>query len=142
MDSDPKDVNEIVEPEIKEEEDKKTSDVPQENKQPYQRYYKSKSFMPKFTGKSIKSGASSFTNDSSLNNDPLSSSRDSEEKRIKRGIDIEYPTLKRSHSTKKYHYSKDYKKDIIKEEKNEDEDSFCSFASNRSKFSSYTIMPK
>ena len=141
MDSDPKDVNEIVEPEIKEEEDKKTSDVPQENKQPYQRYYKSKSFMPKFTGKSIKSGASSFTNDSSLNNDPLSSSRDSEEKRIKRGIDIEYPTLKRSHSTKKYHYSKDYKKDIIKEEKNEDEDSFCSFASNRSKFSSYTIMP-
>ena len=142
MDSDPKDVNEILEPEIKEEEDKKTSDVPQENKQPYQRYYKSKSFMPKFTGKSIKSGASSFTNDSSLNNDPLSSSRDSEEKRIKRGIDIEYPTLKRSHSTKKYHYSKDYKKDIIKEEKNEDEDSFCSFASNRSKFSSYTIMPK
>ena len=141
MDSDPKDVNEILEPEIKSE-DKKTSDVPQENKQPYQRYYKSKSFMPKFTGKSIKSGASSFTNDSSLNNDPLSSSRDSEEKRIKRGIDIEYPTLKRSHSTKKYHYSKDYKKDIIKEEKNEDEDSFCSFASNRSKFSSYTIMPK
>ena len=143
MDSNPKDVNEILEPEIKEEEeDKKTSDVPIENKQPYQRYYKSKSFMPKFTGKSIKSGASSFTNDSSLNNDPLSSSRDSEEKRIKRGIDIEYPTLKRSHSTKKYHYSKDYKKDIIKEEKNEDEDSFCSFASNRSKFSSYTIMPK
>ena len=142
MDSDPKDVNEIVEPEIKEEEDKKISDIPIENKQPYQRYYKSKSFMPKFTGKSIKSGASSFTNDSSLNNDPLSSSRDSEEKRIKRGIDIEYPTLKRSHSTKKYHYSKDYKKDIIKEEKNEDEDSFCSFASNRSKFSSYTIMPK
>ena len=143
MDSDPKDTNKILEPEIKkEEEDKKTSDIPQENKQPYQRYYKSKSFMPKFTGKSIKSGASSFTNDSSLNNDPLSSSRDSEEKRIKRGIDIEYPTLKRSHSTKKYHYSKDYKKDIIKEEKNEDEDSFCSFASNRSKFSSYTIMPK
>ena len=141
MDSNPKDVNEILEPEIKSE-DKKTSDIPQENKQPYQRYYKSKSFMPKFTRKSIKSGASSFTNDSSLNNDPLSSSRDSEEKRIKRGIDIEYPTLKRSHSTKKYHYSKDYKKDIIKEEKNEDEDSFCSFASNRSKFSSYTIMPK
>ena len=141
MDSNPKDVNEILEPEIKSE-DKKTSDIPQENKQPYQRYYKSKSFMPKFTGKSIKSGASSFTNDSSLNNDPLSSSRDSEEKRIKRGIDIEYPTLKRSHSTKKSHYSKDYKKDIIKEEKNEDEDSFCSFASNRSKFSSYTIMPK
>jgi hypothetical protein len=141
MESDPKDLNEIAETEIKEE-DKKISDVPKETKQPYQKYYKSKSFMPKFTGKSIKSGASSFTNDSSLNNDPLSSSRDSEEKRIKRGIDIEYPTLKRSHSTKKYHYSKDYKKDIIKEEKNEDEDSFCSFASNRSKFSSYTIMPK
>ena len=141
MKSDPKDLNEIAETEIKEE-DKKISDVPKETKQPYQKYYKSKSFMPKFTGKSIKSGASSFTNDSSLNNDPLSSSRDSEEKRIKRGIDIEYPTLKRSHSTKKYHYSKDYKKDIIKEEKNEDEDSFCSFASNRSKFSSYTIMPK
>ena len=96
MDSNPKDVNEILEPEIKSE-DKKTSDIPKENKQPYQRYYKSKSFMPKFTGKSIKSGASSFTNDSSLNNDPLSSSRDSEEKRIKRGIDIEYPTLQRSH---------------------------------------------
>ena len=141
MESDPKDLNEIAETEIKEE-DQKAKEVPSENKQPYQKYYKSKSFMPKFTGKSIKSGASSFTNDSSLNNDPLSSSRDSEEKRIKRGIDIEYPTLKRSHSTKKYHYSKDYKKDIIKEEKNEDEDSFCSFASNRSKFSSYTIMPK
>ena len=141
MESDPKDLNEIEETELKKE-DKKISDVPKETKQPYQKYYKSKSFMPKFTGKSIKSGASSFTNDSSLNNDPLSSSRDSEEKRIKRGIDIEYPTLKRSHSTKKYHYSKDYKKDIIKEEKNEDEDSFCSFASNRSKFSSYTIMPK
>ena len=141
MESDPKDLNEIEETKIKEE-DKKISDVPTEAKQQYQKYYKSKSFMPKFTGKSIKSGASSFTNDSSLNNDPLSSSRDSEEKRIKRGIDIEYPTLKRSHSTKKYHYSKDYKKDIIKEEKNEDEDSFCSFASNRSKFSSYTIMPK
>ena len=117
-------------------------EVPSENKQPYQRYYKSKSFIPKFTGKSIKSGTSSFTMDSSLNNDPLSSSRDSEEKRARRSFDIEYPTLKRSHSTKKYHYSKDYKKDIIKEEKNEDEDSFCSFASNRSKFSSYTIMPK
>ena len=141
MESDPKDLNEIEETKIKEE-DKKISDVPTEAKQQYQKYYKSKSFMPKFTGKSIKSGASSFTNDSSLNNDPLSSSRDSEEKRIKRGIDIEYPTLKRSHSTKKYHYSKDYKKDIIKEEKNEDEDSFCSFASNRSKFSSSTIMPK
>ena len=134
-------LNEENKNEIKEE-DQKAKEVPSENKRPYQKYYKSKSFMPKFTGKSIKSGASSFTNDSSLNNDPLSSSRDSEEKRIKRGIDIEYPTLKRSHSTKKYHYSKDYKKDIIKEEKNEDEDSFCSFASNRSKFSSYTIMPK
>ena len=87
-------------------------------------------------GKSIKS--SSFTNDSSLNNDPLSSSRDSEEKRAKRSFDIEYPSLKRCHSTKKYHYSKEYK-DIIKEEKYEDEDSFCS---SRSKFSSYTIMPK
>ena len=86
--------------------------------------------------KSIKS--SSFTNDSSLNNDPLSSSRDSEEKRTRRSFDIEYPSLKRCHSTKKYHYSKDYK-DIIKEEKYEDEDSFCS---SRSKFSSYTIMPK
>ena len=85
--------------------------------------------------KSIKS--SSFTNDSSLNNDPLSSSRDSEEKRTRRSFDIEYPSLKRCHSTKKYHYSKEYK-DIIKEEKNED-DSFCS---SRSKFSSYTIMPK
>ena len=93
-------------------------------------------------GKSIRSGASSFTNDSSLNNDPLSSSRDSEEKRNRRNFDIEYPSYKRSRSTKKYHYSKDYK-DIIKEEKYEDEnDSFCSFISNRSKFSSYTIMPK
>ena len=93
-------------------------------------------------GKSIKSGASSFTNDSSMNNEPLSSSRDSEEKRHKRNFDIEYPSYKRSRSTKKYHYSKDYK-DIIKEEKYEDEnDSFCSFISNRSKFSSYTIMPK
>ena len=93
-------------------------------------------------GKSIKSGTSSFTNDSSLNNDPLSSSRDSEEKRKKRNFDIDYPSYKRCHSTKKYHYSKDYK-DIIKEEKYEDEnDSFCSFISNRSKFSSYTIMPK
>ena len=125
----PKDENEIKE-------------VPSETKPSYQRFYKSKSFMPKFTGKSIKSGASSFTMDSSLNNDPLSSSRDSEGKRGKKSFDIEYPELKRSHSTKKYHYSKDYKKDIIKEEKNEDEDSFCSFASNRSKFSSYTIMPK
>ena len=76
MESDPKDLNEIKDTKIKEE-DKKISDVPKEAKQQYQKYYKSKSFMPKFTGKSIKSGASSFTNDSSLNNDPLSSSRDS-----------------------------------------------------------------
>ena len=123
-------------------EDKKIQEVPSENIQPYQRYYKTKAFMPKFLGKSMKSGTSSFTMDSSLNNDPLSSSRDSEGKRVKKSFDIEYPELKRSHSTKKYHYSKDYKKDIIKEEKNEDEDSFCSFASNRSKFSSYTMMPK
>ena len=123
-------------------EDKKVQEVPSENIQPYQRYYKTKAFMPKFLGKSMKSGTSSFTMDSSLNNDPLSSSRDSEGKRVKKSFDIEYPELKRSHSTKKYHYSKDYKKDIIKEEKNEDEDSFCSFASNRSKFSSYTMMPK
>ena len=123
-------------------EDKKIQEVPSENIQPFKKYYKSKSFMPKFVGKSIKSGTSSFTMDSSLNNDPLSSSRDSEGKRAKKSFDIEYPELKRSHSTKKYHYSKDYKKDIIKEEKNEDEDSFCSFASNRSKFSSYTTMPK
>ena len=141
MEDDPKEINEIKENQIKEE-DKKIPEVPTENKQQFQKYYRSKSFMPKFMGKSIKSGTSSFTNDSSLNNDPSSSPRDSEEKRIKRGIDIEYPELKRSHSTKKYHYSKDYKKDIIKEEKIEDEDSFCSFASNRSKFSSYTIMPK
>ena len=103
-------------------------------------YHKSKTSRqkPNYSqiGKSIKS--SSFTNDSSLNNDPLSSSRDSEEKRARRMFDIEYPSLKRCHSTKKYHYSKDYK-DIIKEEKYEDEDSFCS---SRSKFSSYTIMPK
>jgi len=123
-------------------EDKKIQELPSENIQPYQRYYKTKAFMPKFSGKSMKSGTSSFTMDSSLNNDPLSSSRDSEGKRVKKSFDIEYPELKRSHSTKKYHYSKDYKKDIIKEEKNEDEDSFCSFASNRSKFSSYTMMPK
>ena len=123
-------------------EDKKIQEAPSENIQPYQRYYKTKAFMPKFLGKSMKSGTSSFTMDSSLNNDPLSSSRDSEGKRVKKSFDIEYPELKRSHSTKKYHYSKDYKKDIIKEEKNEDEDSFCSFASNRSKFSSYTMMPK
>ena len=104
-------------------------------------YHKSKTIRqnPNYynMAKSIKS--SSFTNDSSLNNDPLSSSRDSEEKRTRRSFDIEYPSLKRCHSTKKYHYSKDYK-DIIKEEKYEDEgDSFCS---SRSKFSSYTIMPK
>ena len=138
----PKNVIEDKKDSKEEKAEEKIKEVPSENKQPYQRYFKSKSFMPKFTGKSIKSGTSSFTMDSSLNNDPLSSSRDSEEKRVRRSFDIEYPTLKRSHSTKKYHYSKDYKKDIIKEEKNEDEDSFCSFASNRSKFSSYTIMPK
>ena len=112
-----------------------------ENRPYYSRsLYKSKTSRQKIgkyqIGKSIKS--SSFTNDSSLNNDPLSSSRDSEEKRTRRSFDIEYPSLKRCHSTKKYHYSKDYK-DIIKEEKYEDEDSFCS---SRSKFSSYTIMPK
>ena len=138
----PKNVIEDEKDSKEEKADVNIKEIPSENKQPYQRYYKSKSFIPKFTGKSIKSGTSSFTMDSSLNNDPLSSSRDSEEKRARRSFDIEYPTLKRSHSTKKYHYSKDYKKDIIKEEKNEDEDSFCSFASNRSKFSSYTIMPK
>ena len=138
----PKNVIEDKKDSKEEKAEEKIKEVPSENKQPYQRYFKSKSFMPKFTGKSIKSGTSSFTMDSSLNNDPLSSSRDSEEKRVRRSFDIEYPTLKRSHSTKKYHYSKDYKKDIIKEEKNEDEDSFCSFASNRSKFSSYTTMPK
>ena len=140
MEEDKKETNEIKIDSKKD--DKKLKEVPSENKPAYQKFYKSKSFMPKFTGKSIKSGASSFTNDSSLNNDQLSSSRDSEEKKFQKSFDIEYPTLKRSHSTKKYHYSKDYKKDIIKEEKNEDEDSFCSFASNRSKFSSYTIMPK
>ena len=117
----------------------KNKDITSENKKPYQNFYKSKSFMHKTIGKSMKSGTSSFTMDSSSqNNDQLSSSRDSEEKRIRRGFDIEYPTLKRSRSTKKYHYSKDYKKDIIKEEKNEDEDSFCSFASNKTKFSSVT----
>ena len=121
----------------------KNKDIISENKKPYQNFYKSKSFMHKTIGKSMKSGTSSFTMDSSSqNNDQLSSSRDSEEKRIRRGFDIEYPTLKRSRSTKKYHYSKDYKKDIIKEEKNEDEDSFCSFASNKTKFSSVTVMPK
>ena len=128
--------------EIKNSTSEKEQKNPGENKKSYQKFFKSKSFIPKIFGKSIKSGASSFTMDSSLNNDQLSSSRDSEEKRARRNFDIEYPTLKRCQSTKKYHYSKDYKKDIIKEEKNEDEDSFCSFASNRSKFSSYTIMPK
>lgn len=94
--------------------------------------------------------ASSVTNDSSLNNDPLSSSRDSgnennikvrqrKNERFLRSLDIEYPELKRSHSTKKYHYSKDY----IKEELHEDEsDSFCSGVSGRTKYSSYTIMPR
>ena len=128
--------------------EEKSSNIISENKPSYKRYLYSRSKTsylkknyPKF-GKSIKSGASSFTNDSSLNNDPLSSSRDSEEKRTRRIFDIEYPTLKRSNSTKKFHYSKDYK-DIIKEEKYEDEgDSFCSGISNRSKFSSYTVMPK
>ena len=119
----------------------------QKNKPSYSRHFltKSKASRQKqnysYFGKSIKSGASSFTNDSSLKDDPLSSSRDSEEKR-KRSFDIEYPSLKRCHSTKKYHYSKEYK-DIIKEEKYEDEgDSICSCYSSRSKFSSYTIMPK
>ena len=117
-----------------------------ENKPHFSRHFhnRSKTTRQNYSniGKSIKSGASSFTNDSSLNNDALSSSRDSEEKRVRRIFDIEYPYLKRCHSTKKYHYSKDYK-DIIKEEKYEDEgDSFCSFISNRSKFSSYTVMPK
>ena len=144
--------NEIIEEDEKVEETSESNEIKNsieekdqkstENKKSHQKYFKSKSFMPKNFGKSIKSGASSFTMDSSLNNDPLSSSRDSEEKRARKSFDIEYPTLKRCHSTKKYHYSKNYKKDIIKEEKNEDEDSFCSFASNRSKFSSYTIMPK
>ena len=138
-------------------EDDKNQNIPEEkdeieykdqkNKPPYSRHFltKSKTSRQKpnysYFGKSIKSGASSFTNDSSLKDDPLSSSRDSEEKR-KRSFDIEYPSLKRCHSTKKYHYSKDYK-DIIKEEKYEDEgDSICSCYSSRSKFSSYTIMPK
>ena len=52
-----------------------------------------------------------------------------QKKKKRRIFDIDYPTLKRSNSTKKFHYSKDYK-DIIKEEKYEDEnDSFCSFIS-------------
>ena len=154
-----KDQNNINEEEIEEEEDEQklqeekddSESKEQKNMPTYSRHFlnKSKTCRQKQSfsnvGKSIKSGASSFTNDSSLNNDPLSSSRDSEEKREKRSrrsFDIEYPSLKRCHSTKKYHYSKDYK-DIIKEEKYEDEgDSFCSGISNRSKFSSYTIMPK
>jgi hypothetical protein len=130
-------------------EEKDDSEIKEQKNQPtYSRRFltKSKTSRQKpnysYFGKSIKSGASSFTNDSSLKDDPLSSSRDSEEKRAKRSFDIEYPSLKRCHSTKKYHYSKDYK-DIIKEEKYEDEgDSICSCYSSRSKFSSYTIMPK
>jgi hypothetical protein len=130
-------------------EEKDDSEIKEQKNQPtYSRRFltKSKTSRQKpnysYFGKSIKSGASSFTNDSSLKDDPLSSSRDSEEKRTKRSFDIEYPSLKRCHSTKKYHYSKDYK-DIIKEEKYEDEgDSICSCYSSRSKFSSYTIMPK
>ena len=139
---------EISDEEDKDTKDEKNSKVYSENQPHFTRHFlnKSKTTRQKVNysniGKSIKSGASSFTNDSSLNNDQLSSSRDSEEKRTRRIFDIEYPSLKRCHSTKKYHYSKEYK-DIIKEEKNEDEnDSFCSFISNRSKFSSYTIMPK
>jgi hypothetical protein len=128
-------------------EENKEKNEEKESKLHYSRYcLRSKTTCQKLNysnmGKSIKSGASSFTNDSSLNNDPLSSSRDSGENRTRRSFDIEYPYLKRSNSTKKFHYSKDYK-DIIKEEKyEEDEDSFCSGISNRSKFSSYTIMPK
>ena len=131
----------------KELEENKEKNEEKESKLHYSRYcLRSKTTCQKLNysnmGKSIKSGASSFTNDSSLNNDPLSSSRDSGENRTRRSFDIEYPYLKRSNSTKKFHYSKDYK-DIIKEEKyEEDEDSFCSGISNRSKFSSYTIMPK
>ena len=128
-------------------EENKEKNEEKESKLHYSRYcLRSKTTCQKLNysnmGKSIKSGTSSFTNDSSLNNDPLSSSRDSGENRTRRSFDIEYPYLKRSNSTKKFHYSKDYK-DIIKEEKyEEDEDSFCSGISNRSKFSSYTIMPK
>ena len=137
---------EISEDEEKNSKEEKNKNINAENKPYFTRHFLSRSKTTKqkanyaIIGKSIKSGASSFTNDSSLNNDPLSSSRDSEEKR-RRSFDIEYPSIKRCHSTKKYHYSKEYK-DIIKEEKNEDEDSFCSFYSNRSKFSSYTVMPK
>ena len=72
----PKDENEIKE-------------VPSETKPSYQRFYKSKSFIPKFKGKSIKSWASSLTIDSSLNNYPLSSSRNSEGKLGKKSFDIE-----------------------------------------------------
>jgi hypothetical protein len=144
--------NSQEEEEKSEDEEKNTNEeanknVNSENKPYFTRHFMSRSKTTKqkanyaIIGKAIKSGASSFTNDSSLNNDPLSSSRDSEEKRRRRSFDIEYPSIKRCHSTKKYHYSKEYK-DIIKEEKNEDEDSFCSFISNRSKFSSYTVMPK
>ena len=130
----------------KDRQEEKNSQPIIENKPHFSRHFQNRSKTTRQNysniGKSIKSGASSFTNDSSLNNDALSSSRDSEEKRVRRIFDIEYPYLKRCHSTKKYHYSKDYK-DIIKEEKYEDEgDSFCSFISNRSKFSSYTVMPK
>ena len=140
---DEEDISEDEEKNTKEETNK---NVNSENKPYFVRHFLNRSKTTKqkanyaIIGKTIKSGASSFTNDSSLNNDPLSSSRDSEEKR-RRSFDIEYPSIKRCHSTKKYHYSKEYK-DIIKEEKNEDEDSFCSFISNRSKFSSYTVMPK
>ena len=138
---------EISEDELKNIKEDKNINIKGENKPYFTRHFLNRSKTTKqksnyaIIGKSIKSGASSFTNDSSLNNDPLSSSRDSEEKRRRRFFDIDYPSIKRYHSTKKYHYSKDYK-DIIKEEKNEDEDSFCSFISNRSKFSSYTVMPK
>ena len=138
---------EISEDELKNIKEDKNINIKGENKPYFTRHFLNRSKTTKqksnyaIIGKSIKSGASSFTNDSSLNNDPLSSSRDSEEKRRRRFFDIDYPSIKRCHSTKKYHYSKDYK-DIIKEEKNEDEDSFCSFISNRSKFSSYTVMPK
>ena len=141
---DEEDISEDEEKNTKEETNK---NVNSENKPYFVRHFLNRSKTTKqkanyaIIGKTIKSGASSFTNDSSLNNDPLSSSRDSEEKRRRRSFDIEYPSIKRCHSTKKYHYSKEYK-DIIKEEKNEDEDSFCSFISNRSKFSSYTVMPK
>ena len=114
--------NQEEEEEMSEDEEKNTIEeknktVNIENKHYFQMHFLSRSKTTKLKsnyaiGKSIKSGASSFTNDSSLNNDPLSSSRDSEEKRRRRSFDIEYPSLKRSHSTKNYHYSKEYK-DII-----------------------------